>query len=181
MAEYRQKMKLPLSHSKNQPTNCSRVPGVLLYVLLHCCTAVCSKGLVGGWVGGALRRPWWVGGPFRTWESFFVLWEMNFFFVSKIPASHWCLGVHPSPLLHSSVLYYRTYYCFRVIIFVLQNLHTGDDTFTTVRTAALSYCPVIFLLFFGYFSTEYRGYSTNLFLSAIPAGNWHISGVPLVT
>ena len=26
---------------------------------------------------GALRRAWWVGGPFRTWESFFVLWEMN--------------------------------------------------------------------------------------------------------
>ena len=54
-----------------------RVPGVLPYVLLHCCTAVCSKGLVGGWVEGALRRPWWVGGPFRTWESFFVMWEMN--------------------------------------------------------------------------------------------------------
>ena len=58
---------------------------------------------------GALRRPWWVGGPFRTWESFFVLWEMNPFFVSIIPASHWCLGVSPSPLLHSSVLYYLPY------------------------------------------------------------------------
>ena len=34
-----------------------------------------------------------------------------------------------------------------VIIFVLQNLHTEDDTFTTVRTAALSYCPVIILFF----------------------------------
>ena len=44
--------------------------GALLCVLLHCCTAVCSKGSVGGWVEGALRRPWWVGGPFRTWESF---------------------------------------------------------------------------------------------------------------
>ena len=63
---------------------------VLLYVLLHCCTAVCSKGLVGGWVEGALRRPWWVDGPFRTWESFFVLWEMNlvfFFFPVILPAS----------------------------------------------------------------------------------------------
>ena len=65
---------------------------------------------------GALRRPWWVGGPFRTWEFFFVLWEMNLFFVSKIPASHWCLGVPPSPLLHSSVLYYRTYCCTAVLL-----------------------------------------------------------------
>ena len=101
-----------LLHTRSSRTNlltAPRVPGVLLYVLLHCCTAVCSKGLVGGWVEGALRRPWWVGGPFRTWESFFVLWEMNFFLVSKITASHWCLGVPPSPLLHSSALYYRTY------------------------------------------------------------------------
>ena len=51
--------------------------GALLYVLLHCCAAVCSRGLVGGWVEGALRRPWWVGGPFRTLESFFVLWEIR--------------------------------------------------------------------------------------------------------
>ena len=91
---------------------------VLLYILLHCCTAVpvCSKGLVGGWVEGTLRRPWWVGGPFRTWQSFFVLWEMNLFFVSKIPASHWRLGVPPSPLLHSSVLHYRTYYCCTAVL-----------------------------------------------------------------
>ena len=51
----------------------------------YCCstavlTAVCSKGLVGGWVEGALRPPWWVGGPFRALGSFFVLWEMNLFF-----------------------------------------------------------------------------------------------------
>ena len=52
----------PVSYKvlKNQLT-APRVPGVLLYVLLHCCTAVCSKGLVGGWVEDALRRPWWVG------------------------------------------------------------------------------------------------------------------------
>ena len=53
--------------------------GALLYVLLHRCTAVCSKGLVGGWAEGAPRRPWWVGGLFRTLESFSVLWEMNHF------------------------------------------------------------------------------------------------------
>ena len=72
-----------LFHTRSSRTNqltAPRVPGVLLYVLLHCCSAVCSKGLVGGWVEGALRRPWWVGGPFRTWESFCVLWEMNLFF-----------------------------------------------------------------------------------------------------
>ena len=114
-----------------------------MFILLHYCTAVCSEGLVGGWIAGALRRPWWVGGPFRTWESFFVLWEMNF--VSKIPASHRCLGVPPSPLLHFSVLHYRTYCC--PVNMFFQYLHTEDDTFTTVRTAALPYCPVIFLLF----------------------------------
>ena len=37
------------------------------------------------------------------------------FFVSKIPASHWCLGVPTSPLLHSSVLYYRMYCCTAVL------------------------------------------------------------------
>ena len=47
--------------------------GALLYVLLHCCTAACSNGSVGGWVECALRHPWWVVGPFRTLESFFVL------------------------------------------------------------------------------------------------------------
>ena len=94
MAEYRQTKNprlFPVSYKvlKNQLT-APRVQGVLLYVLLHCCTAVCSKGLVGGWVEGALRRPWWVDGPFRTWESFFVLWEMNldfFFFPVILPAS----------------------------------------------------------------------------------------------
>ena len=39
-----------------------RVPGVLLYVLLHCCAAVCSKGLVGGWVEDALTASSGVGG-----------------------------------------------------------------------------------------------------------------------
>ena len=31
------------------------------------------------WVERVLRRPWGVSGPFRTWESFFVLWVMIFF------------------------------------------------------------------------------------------------------
>ena len=108
-----------LFHTKSSRTNqltAPREPGVLLHVLLDCCTAVCSKGLVGGSVEGALRRPWWVGGPFRTWESFFVLLEMKFFFVSKIPPSHWCLGVPLSPLLHTSVLYYRKYCCPAVLL-----------------------------------------------------------------
>ena len=110
-----------LFHIRSSRTNqltAPRVPGVMLYILLHCCTAVCSNGLVGGWVEGALRCPWWVRGPFRTWESFLVLWEINLFFVSKIPASHWCLGVPPSPLLHSSVLHYRTYCCPVIILFL---------------------------------------------------------------
>ena len=74
---------------KNQPT-APRVPGILLYVLLHCCTLCCtaeySSCLVDGWVEGgwwvvgALGGPWWVGGSFRTSESFFVRWEVELFF-----------------------------------------------------------------------------------------------------
>ena len=80
MAEYRQKMKLPPSVScfkqvPQEPT--TLLPAYQVYRCRYCCTAVCSRGLVGGWVEDALRRPWWVGGPFRTWESFFVLWEIN--------------------------------------------------------------------------------------------------------
>ena len=104
------------SRSRTNQLTAPRVPGVLLYVLLHCCTAVCSKGLVGGWAECTLRRPWWVRGPFCTWKSYVVLWEINLFFVSKIPASHWCLGAPPSPLLHSSVLYYRRYCCTAVLL-----------------------------------------------------------------
>ena len=57
MAEYRQKMKLPpsgfLFHTRSSRTNqltAPRVPGVLLYVLLHCCTAV------------YVVKVWWLGG-----------------------------------------------------------------------------------------------------------------------
>ena len=41
-----------LFHTRSSRINqqaAPRVPGVLLYVLLHCCTAVCGKGLVGVW------------------------------------------------------------------------------------------------------------------------------------
>ena len=36
--------------------------GALLYVLLHCCASVCSKGLFGGWVEDALTASSGVGG-----------------------------------------------------------------------------------------------------------------------
>ena len=125
-----------LFHTRSSRTNqitAPRVPGVLLYVLLHCCTAVCSKGLVGGWVKGALHRPWWVGGPFRTWKSFFVLWEMNLFFLFlkyRPPTGAW--------------EYHRRPYCYTPL------------PFATERTAALPYCcPVIILCFCS--SYIYRG------------------------
>ena len=95
-----------------------------MYVLLHCCSAVCNKGLVGGWVEGTLRRPWWVGGPFRTWQSFFVQWEINLFYFLKYrpPTGAW--------------EYHRSHCCTPL-------------SFATVRTAALQlpYRPVIILLF----------------------------------
>ena len=72
MAEYLQKRNSPpvcfLFHTRSSRTNqltAPRVPGVLLYVLLHCCSAVCSKGLVGGWVECTVRRPWCVGRSVR--------------------------------------------------------------------------------------------------------------------
>ena len=109
-----------LCHANSSKTNqltAPRVPGVLLYVLLHCCTAVCSKKVwsVGGWrVHCVVRGGWavpYVGVFFRP------VGDEPFFFVSKIPASHWCLGVPPpSPLLHSSVHYYRTYCCTAVLL-----------------------------------------------------------------
>ena len=101
-----------LFHTRSSRTNqltALRVPIALLYVLLHCCTAVRSKGLVGGWVGGwvegALRRPWWVGGPFRTWESFFVLWEMNLFLCFKNNGLPLVLGITYSLLLCHTGIY----------------------------------------------------------------------------
>ena len=85
----------------------------------------------GGWVGRSVR-----GSLFASCGK----WAFFLFLQYGPPTG--CLGVPPSPLLHSSVLQYRTYCCTAVllpcvIIFLLQNLHTEDDTFTTVRTAAL--------------------------------------------
>ena len=92
-----------------------------------------------------------VRGPFCTWESFCVLWGMNLFFVSKIPASHWCLGVPPSPLLHSSVLYYRTYCCTAVLLpcylFFFVILYIQRMIPLLVRT----YCCIAVLLPYDYF------------------------------
>ena len=76
MAEYRQKINsLFVScfiQGPEESTN-QLLPAYQVYCCKYCCTAVYSKGLVGGWVEDALRRPWWEGVPFRTWESFFVL------------------------------------------------------------------------------------------------------------
>ena len=51
-------------------------------------------------------------------------------FAYNLPASHCCLVVPPSPQLHSSILYYRTYCCTAVPLlcfsFVLY-LHTDDS------------------------------------------------------
>ena len=60
--------------STREPTKCSSRTGILLYVLLRCCTAVvgCSAG--SGWVVGALGGAWRVGASFRTWVDCFVLW-----------------------------------------------------------------------------------------------------------
>ena len=118
-----------LFHTRSSRTNqvtAPRVPGVLLYVLLHCCTAVCSKGLVGGWVEGTLRRPRWVGGPFRTWKSFFVLWEMNLlvlFLEYRPPTGAW--------------EYHRRPHCCTPL------------SFATVRTAALPCCCPVIIWFCG--------------------------------
>ena len=67
---------------------------------------------------GALRRPWWVGGPFRTWDSFFVLWEMNlFFFLPKFTGLPLVPGstTVPTAALSLSFITVRTAAC-RVII-----------------------------------------------------------------
>ena len=138
-----------------------------MYGLLHCCSAVCSKGLVGGWVESARRRPWWVGGPFCTWESFCVLWEMNPFFLflqfnTGLPLVLGSTTVPTAALLPPedkknnnikkcctplSFTTVRTTTAAAVLSFLFCKTYIEDDTFSTVRTAALSYCPVIILFF----------------------------------
>ena len=100
-----------------------------LCVILRCC--ICSKGLVGGWVEGALRRPWWVGGPFRTLESFFVLWETNFFFKSNIGLPLVLLDsttVPTAALPLCSLLPYVLLHCrtAALLLFCFLVLHTKD-------------------------------------------------------
>ena len=124
---------------KNQPT-APRVPGVycctycctavLMYVLLHCCSAVYSKGLVGGWVEGALRRPWWVGGPFCTWESFFCC----FLFHKNQPTAPRVPGVYCCTYCCTAVLMYVLLHCCSAVLYLL--LHCCSD----VGTAALLFC-----------------------------------------
>ena len=73
---------------------------------------------------GTLRRPWWVDGPFCTWESFCVLREMSLFFCfynTGLPLGAW--------------EYHRPHCCTPL-------------SFTTVRTAALPYCFPVIILFF---------------------------------
>ena len=79
----------------------------VLYVLLHCCSAVCIKGLVGGWVEGALRRPWWVGGPFCTWEFFFCC----FLFHKNQPTAPRVPGVYCCTYCCTAVLMYGLLHC----------------------------------------------------------------------
>ena len=90
-----------LFHTRSSRTNqltAPRVPGVLLYVLLHYCTAVCSKGLVGGWVEGALRCPWWVGGVllfclFSTYIQRMIQHQFFFFWVQVYCCTYCCTAI----------------------------------------------------------------------------------------
>ena len=125
MAEYRKEMKLPLLFPvlynvlKNQPTNCAprtRCTAVRTAALLYCCTYVVKVWSVGGWRVHCVVSAGWVGRSVRgvflrpAGDKLFSL------FLYKIPASHWRLGVPPSPLLHSSVLYYRACCCTAVLL-----------------------------------------------------------------
>ena len=156
--------------------------------------------MVGGWAVlyvGVFLRP--VGD-----EPFFL------FLQYRPPTGAWEYHRPTAALLCPLLPYVLLLHCRtaagRVIIFVLQNLHTEDDTllpyvlllhcriaavlsFLFCKTYIQRMIPLLphvrrhcrtALLLFGSFSTQYRGYSTNLFLSAIPAGNCHVSGVPLV-
>ena len=97
------------------------------------CTA---SSVVGGWAVLYVRvflRP--VGD-----EPFFLFLQFN----TGLPLVLGSTTVPTAALLCPLLPYVLLLPCY---LFVLQNLHTEDDTFTTVRTAALSYCPVIILFF----------------------------------
>ena len=114
--------RLLLFHTKSSRTNpltAPRVPGVLLYVLLHCCAAVRSKYRFDRWVGGGCIAPSVVGGWAVRYVGVFFrpVGDEPFFFVSKIPASHWCLGVPPAHwCILLSFTIYRTYCCAAVLL-----------------------------------------------------------------
>ena len=82
---------------------------VFFWVQVHCCTYCCTAVLlyvvkawsVGGWRVHCVVRGGWVGRLFS-----FSVGDEPFFLVYKISAFHWCLRIPPSPLLHTSVLYY---------------------------------------------------------------------------
>ena len=110
-----------LFHTTRSSRTNQLLPAYQVYCCTYCCTAVllyqvCSKGLVGGWVEGALHRPWWVGGPFRTWESFFALWEMNPSFCFDNTGLQLVLGSTTVLTAALLCLYYRTYYCTAVLL-----------------------------------------------------------------
>ena len=92
-----------------------------------------------------MRRPWWDGGPFCTWESFFVVWEMNLFFLF--------LEYRPRT---GAWEYHRPRCC-------------APLSFTTVRTAALPCCCPVIFLFFKYLHTEDDTASIYLFPPYRPA------------
>ena len=145
-----------LFHTRSSRTNqltVPRVPRVLLYVLLHCCPAVCSKGLVGGWVECTLRRPWWVGGPFCTWESFCVLWGMNLlfcFYNTGLPLVLWSTTV-PTAALLCPLLPYVLLHCRTAAVL---SFLFGILTYQVQRMIPLlvrTYCCIAVLLPYDYF------------------------------
>ena len=116
-----------LLHTRSSRTNqltAPRLPGVLLGVLLHCCTAVCSEVLVNGCVEGALRRPWWgVGGWAVMYVGVFfrTVGDETFISVSKIPASHRCCEgtTAPTATLLCRSLPYVLLYCRTAAVTIL--------------------------------------------------------------
>ena len=106
-----------LFHTRSSRTN-QLLHAYQVYCCTYCCTAVLLY-VIEVWSLGGCRvhcvvRGGWVGHSVRG-SIFSSCGRRTLFFVSTIPAPHWCLGV-PSPLLHSSVLYYCTYCCTAVLL-----------------------------------------------------------------
>ena len=89
---------------------------------MYCCTSIaillCSKGLVGGWVGVGCTASSVVGAWAVPYVGVFLrpVGDEPFFLFLQYRPPTGCLGVPPPPLLHSSVLYYRTYCCIAVLL-----------------------------------------------------------------